>query len=261
MADRVERLPPPRRRRPPRVRGSRDGARPGRSPAPCPGPGRSGGGPGTIPRGGRLIPRSRLPIGSKVGWASVSPGSENASVSRTRGVQRLRARPMKSTREVRNPSGITSAARMPSAFECLSQARTAWSPLDVLHLGEQAVVLRVAPVGVGPVEDPFQVGHDLDPPRRVRPGSRRVIVQSSTGSAAPGRLISTVVRRPAAGADDQQASGRPARNRERLGALGRDSCRPPARTARRRADPCRHRPGRAPGRTGSIRSYERRLTS
>ena len=51
---------------------------------------------------------------------------------------------------------------MPIAFECLSQARTAWSPRDVLHLGEQPVVLRVAPVGVGPVEHPLQVRHDLD---------------------------------------------------------------------------------------------------
>jgi hypothetical protein len=77
------------------------------------------------PRAGRVRPTSRLPIGSKVGCASVSRASENSIVSSTRGDQRLRARPMKSTRDVRNPSGATSAARTPMALECLSQARTA----------------------------------------------------------------------------------------------------------------------------------------
>ncbi len=40
--------------------------------------------------------------------------------------------------------------------------------LGILHLGEQAVVLGVPPVGVGLVEDPLQVRHDLDAPGRIR---------------------------------------------------------------------------------------------
>ena len=67
-------------------------------------------------------------MGSKVGWASVSWWSVKSRLSRARACQRLRARPMKSIREVRKPSGVASAARTPIALACLSQARTAWSP-------------------------------------------------------------------------------------------------------------------------------------
>ena len=96
-----------------------------RSPAVCSRPGRSTIASAAIDRAPRSQPSNRLPIGSNVGWAAVSCGRQNAKVSSARGLQMLRARPMKSTREVRNPSGAMSAARMPRALECLSQASTA----------------------------------------------------------------------------------------------------------------------------------------
>ena len=70
MPDRVERLPARASAGPlGRVGDPGDGARSGRSPAPCRRQGRSGDAPGTSPRAGRVMPISRLPIGSKVGCA------------------------------------------------------------------------------------------------------------------------------------------------------------------------------------------------
>ena len=204
--------------------------RPGRSPAPCPGPARSGGGPGPSPARAGSGRGAGCRSGRRSGGPSVSPGSENASVSSTRGVQRLRARPMKSIRDVRKPSGAASEARRPMAFACLSQASTACRPLDVLHLGEEPVVLRVAPVGLGAIEDPLQVRHDLDRVAGVLDRFSTVIVQSSTGSPASGRVISTVVRMPAGDVADLQALPSPLEARA-VGELAPGSCRRPARRA------------------------------
>ena len=186
------------------------------------------------PLAGTVRPTSRLPIGSKVGCAAVSRGSENASVSRTRDVQRLRARPMKSIREVRKPSGgdrPTPAGPSPWRA-CPRRARR--EGRGVLHLGEQPVVLRVAPVGLGAIEHPFQVRHDLEPIAPCPPGSPRVIVHSSDGIVrSPGSVMSTVVRSPS-GEVRRSSATRPSARTARSGSdAPGQRCRS---TARRAAD-------------------------
>ena len=199
-----------RRRSRPR-RGCRGAARSGRSPArlssarpirrrTC-----------AVPRAGRVTPSSRLPIGSKVGCASVSRASKKSRVSSARGVARLRARPMKSTRAERKPSGATSAARTPIAFECLSQARTAWRPATYSTSAKRRLYCVWPRSASGRLSTHSRYGHDLQTPRGVRQVLQR---DRPDLGRVPGRRQADLGRRAdgVAGADHRRGSRRPSRS-------------------------------------------------
>ena len=152
----------------------RGGARSGRSPR-CLVAGQADqeADPGRAPRRARSCRGAGCRSGRRSGARRCPAARENARVSSTRGVQRLRARPMKSIREVRKPSGATVRGEDAHGLRVLVPGQDGMEAADVLHLGEQAVVLGVAPVGLGAVEDPLQVRHDLDRSRACPTGSRR----------------------------------------------------------------------------------------
>ena len=146
-------------------------------------------------RAGIERPMSRLPIGSMVGCAGVSTAFENARVSSTRGVQMPRARPMKSIREERKPSGDWSVASTPMRLGVLVPGQQGMQAAHVLELGEEPVVLGMAAVGLRVIEYPFQVGHDLERSCRVRKVLHRDRPELR-GVSRPRSEISTVVRNP-----------------------------------------------------------------
>ena len=125
-------------------------------------------------------------MGSKVVCARVSRAAENASVSSTRGAQRLRARPMKSSREVRNPSGARSEARKPMAFACLSRARTARRWLEYSSSANSRLYWVCPRSASGWLRTHSRYGTTLIGRARSERFSN-VIVQSSAAIVGPGQ--------------------------------------------------------------------------
>ena len=94
--------------------------------------------------------------------APCCPVSETRAFPSARGFQTLPARPMKSTRACKNPSGGVSAASNPICLVVMMRRDQRIQAGVIIQFVEQAVVLRVVAVRLRRIQHPFQIRHDFE---------------------------------------------------------------------------------------------------